>query len=287
MSHRPVAIAATLLALAACGRSSPGNDADSPSPPVTASAPATASAVPTSATTTKVPVYYLGGPAARPVLYREFRSVAKSDAVVRTAVEAMLHLTPLDTDYRTYWPVGSTVLGVTVSGGTATVDLSADARDVTTSTANERQSLQQLVHTVTAADPAVTAVRVTFGGQVHETLWGHAGTNGTLTRAAQSETLAAVWVIEPAHHASVHPAFTVTGTASVFEATVSWNVTRGGAVLAHGFVDASTGAPGRGDYTVHVTLPAGTAGDVVFTAWESSAEDGSVVAPDSKTYAVS
>lgn len=274
-----------LLALAACTRSTP-NAAVSPTASPTTQAPSVSpTSSPAASGSIRVPVYYLGG-TSRPVLYREFRSVPRTSAVVRAAVDAMLHLTPLDADYRSYWPTAATVRGVSLSGATATVDLSANARQVTTSTANEKQSLQQLVHTVTAAAPKVTSVRLLFDGATQPTLWGHVSTTDPISRAPQADTLAPVWVLEPALSVPVSRTFTVTGTASVFEATVSWSVTRGDATLAHGAVTASIGAPGRGDYTVRVTLPAGTTGDVVFTAWEESAEDGSVTFPDSKTYRV-
>lgn len=294
MTRRLLATAAVLVALAACSDGAkPSVDAtSSPAASDTASPSATATSAPSVSTspagTMRVPVYYLGGTTSRPVLFREFRSVVRSTAVVRSAVEAMLHLAPLDSDYRSVWPSSTQVLGVSVSGSVATVDLSGNARTASAGGETEQASLQQLVHTVTAAAPAITGVRLHFDGRTEESLWGHVDTRGTLTRRPAVDTLAAVWVVEPAHQARVARTFVVTGTATVFEATVSWAVTRPGssAQLAKGFVTATAGGPERGDYTVNVTLPAGTTGDVVFTAWESSAEDGSVLHPDSKTYRV-
>lgn len=302
MNSRLIAAAAAVVALTACN-----GDASSPSaqpsatttvttsatptatPPLTASATPTATATPTASTERmRVPVYYLGGADDRPVLFREFRSVPKSSGVIKAAVDAMLHLAPADTDYYSAWPKATTVKGVSMSGTTATIDLSGNARSVTSTRAKEQASVQQLVYTVTAAAPAVKAVRLRFDGATAPTLWGKVDVSGNLTRAASANTIAAIWIIEPVHKARVSRTFTVKGTATVFEATVSWAVTKPGSStqLAHGFVTASNGAPARGDFTVKVTLPAGTTGDVVFTAWESSAEDGRVTHPDSKTYRV-
>jgi spore germination protein GerM len=287
--RRLLTIAVALLASAACSNGTsprsivPTESPVATTPPAGTSPPASPTA--TSATTMRVPVYYLGG-SDRVVLYREFRSVPRSTAVVRSAVDAMLHLTPLDTDYRSLWPRATTVLGVSVSGTTATVDLSKDARGVTTTAASEQASLQQLVYTVTGAAPSVTAVRLHVGGATPATLWGHVDTTKPLARADQSQTLGPVWVLEPVHHATVHRTFTVTGTASVFEATVSWSVTKAGKTLASGAENATAGGPARGTYSVTVTLPSGTSGDVVFTAWEASAEDGRVTFADTKTYRV-
>lgn len=300
---RLLATAVVLAALAACSNdaspsveatvtTAPATTSSSPSATTTATSGPTASAStsPSPTGTMRVAVYYLGGGASarRPVLYREFRTVPRSAGVVRAAVDAMLHLAPNDTDYRSVWPVSTQVRGVSVSGNVATVDLSANARTASAGAEVEKVSLQQLVHTVTAAAPSVTGVRLRFDGQTKETLWGHVDTRGTLTRAPSTDVVAPIWVTEPAQQARVSRTFTVKGTATVFEATVQWKVTRPGSAtkLASGFVTATKGAPERGDFTVSVTLPAGTTGDVVFTAWESSAQDGSVLWPDSKTYRV-
>ncbi|HWL36607.1 MAG TPA: Gmad2 immunoglobulin-like domain-containing protein [Frankiaceae bacterium] len=298
MSRRLIAAVVAVLALTACGEdgTTPGATATTPpatqTPSATPSATASASVSPSpTATSTekmRVPVYYLGGTQDRPVLFREFRSVPKSTGVVNAALDAMLHLAPSDSDYYSLWPSGTKIAGIATSGAVATVDLSANARSVKTTRAMELASLQQLVHTVTAAAPSITTVRLRFDGKTEPTLWGRVDTSTTLKRAAQIDTIAPIWVVEPALNAKVTRKFTVTGTAAVFEATVSWAVTRPGSStqLAHGFVTATNGAPARGNFTVNVTLPAGTTGDVVFTAWESSAEDGRVTFPDSKTYRV-
>jgi hypothetical protein len=63
------------------------------------------------------------------------------------------------------------------------------------------------------------------------------------------------------------------GTASVFEATVSWQLRQGERVVREGFSTASTGAPGRGEWSAVVDAPAGS---YELWAFESSAEDGSI-----------
>jgi hypothetical protein len=234
-----------------------------------------------------VPVYYLHTDA-KAKLYREYRTVPRTTAVVRAAVDAMLHQAPLDPDYRSAWPAATTILGISVSGSVATVDLSAAARSNTATETVERQSLQQLVHTVTAAAPSLTGVRLHFDGATRPTLWGHVATTGTITRAPSADTLGDVWVVSPAQRATVSRTLVVKGTASVFEATVSWSLRRlSGGQVSSGSVTATTGAPGRGDFTVTVTVPASVTGDVVFTAWESSAEDGRVLSPDDKRFTLS
>ena len=76
----------------------------------------------------------------------------------------------------------------------------------------------------------------------------------------------------------------VSGSASVFEATLQWRLTRSGTEVAKGVSTASIGAPARGTWTAGLgRLPAGT---YTFTASEISAEDGSVHAEDGTTFTV-
>ncbi len=304
MNRRLIVTAAVTLALAACSNDASPPAANDPSAsgpttaPATTSAPPTSTATPTtspsptstaSATATAsptgsmtVPVYYLG---LNNKLFREFRTVPRSSGVVRAAVDAMLHVTPLDPDYTSLWPKATQVRGASISGDTATVDLTGNARTASAGADAEQQSVQQLVYTVTAAAPAVKKVRLRFDGQTKDTLWGHVDTRGDLTRAGQIETHGRIWITSPEQLTTVGRTFTVKGSATVFEATVSWSLRRlNGTPIKSGFATATQGAPGRGDWTVSVTIPASVTGDVVFKAWESSARDGSVQHPDDKRW---
>ncbi|HVF06541.1 MAG TPA: Gmad2 immunoglobulin-like domain-containing protein [Frankiaceae bacterium] len=294
-----------LAALSACGTdrapaarasgdptSPPASATTTTSAPPASSASSSASTSPSApATSARVGVYYLGtggGKHPRPVLFREFRAVNAAAGAdrIRAAVAAMLHDAPADRDYSSLWPRSTKVLGVTISGDVATVNLSSDAQSASASSSQEGASVQQLVHTVTAAAPAVRGVRLRFDGRTRDSLWGHVDTSGTLRRAPAIDWLAAVWVVEPGEGARVGRTFTVDGVATVFEGSVSWHVTQGGRTLASGAAQATEGAPGRGTFRASVTLPRGTTGNVVFTAFESSAEDGRMLNPDTKTFVV-
>jgi hypothetical protein len=140
--------------------------------------------------------------------------------------------------------------------------------------------VQQLVHTVTAADPSVRAVRLLVEGRPVETLWGAVDTSGPLTRGPAAEVLGPVW-LDVADGAVVSGRFG--GTASVFEATVSWQVRQGSRVVQEGFSTAAEGAPGRGAWSGELDVPAGS---YELWAFESSAEDGSVTWLDTKQITV-
>lgn len=298
--RRTSAIATGLVAvaaLAACGDTdtnagpaAPGTGPATSAPRTTAPKPAPATTAPSSPATTAgtmtIAVYYLTESDTRgPVLVREFRRVPRTTGVVRAAVDAMLHLEPLDPDYTSLWPRTTTVRGASISGDTATVDLSADAQRGQSGGQGEAVSLQQLVWTVTAAAPKVSKVQLLVEGRKVTDLWGHVDASAPQRREPSYEVLAAVQITRPEHGSKVDRSLTISGEATVFEANVSWSVidVETKKVYAKGFVTASIGAPGRGTWKASTTLPAAAAGrHVQVRAWESSAKDGSVTNLDTK-----
>ena len=182
----------------------------------------------------------------------------------------------------------TTVSGVTVAGGRIAVGLS-DAGPAGLPREQARLAVQALVWTATAAvGEGNLPVRFSVAGGA-TSLLGAYPTSATYTRPAADasyQDLAPIWVEAPAPGAILPSGQPVvaSGTASVFEATVPWRLTRSGAAVATGFSTASIGAPGRGTWTADLgPLPAGT---YTFTAYERSAEDGSVRAQDERTFTV-
>ena len=215
-----------------------------------------------------VPVYALGPTAAGPRLYREFRASAAADPI--EGAVAGLAVAPSDPDYRSPW------LGlpaqVSRSGTTATVTFD---RAPALAGATAQLAAQQVVYTVTAADPRVRAVRVVAPG-----LPAAAAT----ARAAASGVLAPVWLLDPVDGGTAGSRLTVSGTATVLAAAVGVEVRRGAEVLARATATASAGAPGRGEWTATLSVPPGS---YVVAAFERSAKDGAEVAVDTKRVTVS
>jgi hypothetical protein len=182
----------------------------------------------------------------------------------------------------------TTVPGVAVAGGQITVKLS-DAGHTGLPAEQARLAVQALVWTATAAvGQGNLPVRFSVAGGA-TSLLGAYPTSAAYTRPAADasyQDLAPIWVDTPAPGASLtsDQPVVASGTASVFEATVPWRLTRSGTAVATGFSTASIGAPGRGTWTADLgRLPAGT---YTFTAYERSAEDGSVRAQDESTFTV-
>lgn len=98
-----------------------------------------------------------------------------------------------------------------------------------------------------------------------------AGRHG-LTRADVTAFVPIILVESPADEQRVPADFDVTGTASVFEATLVVELRRGGDVLARQTVTAAEGAPGRGRFTARLRAPSSGAATVVLYA--PSAADG-------------
>lgn len=278
--------------VSASASASPGEGATAA--PASSAAPTATTSVSPSARTT-LAIYYLHDSGRGIRLQREWRSVPRTTTPIRAAVDAMLHLAPLDPDYTSLWPKATTIRGISVGGDTATVDLSADAARGSAGSEAEDVSLQQLVHTVTAAASGITRVRLRIDGRERDTLWGHADARGAMRRGSSTTYLATVSLETPQEGSRVGRSLRFGGSANTFEANVVWRITKrcaGGAacpgtpvVLRRGFATATSGSGTRGTWTVTTTLP-----DAAFTdggwieirAFESSPQDGSETFPDTK-----
>ena len=135
---------------------------------------------------------------------------------------------------------------VKIDAGTATVDLPKATQD----------EQAEIVYTLTQF---ASVQRVDVGGRTG------------LTRDDFASYVPPILVESPAADATVAQTFHVSGTASVFEATLVVQVARNGAVLEKQTVTASEGAPGRGtfDATLHATP-----GPATVQAFAPSAADG-------------
>jgi len=98
-----------------------------------------------------------------------------------------------------------------------------------------------------------------------------AGRTG-LTRADFASYVPPILVDRPAPGASVAPTFHVSGTASVFEATLVVQTVRDGKRVERKTVTASEGAPGRGTFDVRMHA---SPGPLTIRAFAPSAVDGS------------
>ena len=284
--------------------SATGGATDQPTTaPTTGSSPSGSSSSPTSSavsgatTTVALPAYFVGPIGDSVPTYKLFREFVRtpvpsgagdSDKVMASVALAMNAQPYSNTDgYLQPWS-GTTVTSATVTSGTIAVRLSGPGAEGFTPEV-QRLAVQQLVWTAQAAVGRGN-IPVRFeveSGQT--TLFGSISTDQSFTRPSSAESwkdLAPVWITSPTRD-QVLPsgsAVTVKGEATVFEATVSWELTRGTTVVSKGNAMATIGAPGRGQYGFDVgKLSPGT---YTVRAYEASAKDGAVAAEDSVTFTV-
>jgi hypothetical protein len=176
---------------------------------------------------------------------------------------------------RSQIPAGTDLLGVRISGGIATVDLSSSFES-SASAASMPLRLAQIVYTVTQF-PTVRGVRFSIEGQ-GVTVVGGIPVQSPQTRATDSGYLPAITVQSPAIGEQVASAVTVAGTADVFEATVSVRVLdSAGHEVARTFTTATCGTGCRGDYSVAVTYSVPRTQPGVIEVFESSAKNGQAI----------
>jgi hypothetical protein len=244
------------IPLAACGGASPGDGSVTGSPPVTSS--------PTSSTATGaeqgIRIWLVRG--GNPV--EVDRSGPVTDGVARQALTALLAgAVPGDPDGTvSMLRADATLADVAVADGIATVRFAgafagAEDRDL---------ALRQIVYTLTAFD-TVHWVRVVAAGEDP--------TPGLLNRTIVDGGTDQPPLIEITRAAYADGVVTVAGTADTFEANVLLRLRQGGTTLRSTHTTATCGSGCRGTYEARLPLPAGTHGDVVVEAYETSMADGS------------
>jgi hypothetical protein len=261
-----------------------GQTSSAPEPsesPETSETPPSDTPSPTPSPRDAVWVYYvMDDPASGPRLYREQHMLTPKDvpaAVV--AVGEMLTAPATDPDYSSPWPSEPLVRGYRVEGDTATIEL---ATFLSVGAQMEQVAVQQLVHTITANDERVKQVRLLVDGNAPSS--GHHDWSRPVERSPRIDVQGLIWLLTPAQDDTVGSPVALSGFGTAFEGTVSWEVRREGSdeVVADGFTQG--GANGEfGEFEDTAELAPGR---YEVRAFESSAEDGSPVHVDTKTFTV-
>ena len=310
--HRPLSLIAALLAtvalVAACGGSNgplgsvpvpstspdpsvalgspdvtpaPSDDRSTePSDTPSASAGPGTSAGPSPAPTgtTIVRAYFwLGGLPGSEGLVAVLRDVPATKSVAKAAVTAVLAGPTSGESGRsitTAIPDGSQLLGLSIDGGVATVDLSSEFESGGGS-ASVLTRLGQMVYTLTQF-PTVKSVVFQIEG-VTKHVFSSEGVvlDKPATRADYVALLPDIWVDRPAFNAAIGNPAHVTGNANVFEATFRISILdASGKVSADVQVMATCGTGCRGtfDTTIPYTVSKGQYG--ILRVYNPSARDG-------------
>ena len=277
-----VLLAAPLLLvalLAGCG--SDGDDGASSTTTAVTPATTTTSAGPGATTTTVA----AGGEADVLVYFTRDEKVATggeavaTPAVARGALEALLagpDGVEAGAGLATAIPGGVELLGVDISGGTATVDLSSDFGSGGGSLSMQLR-VAQVVFTLTQFD-SVDEVDVHLDGEAVDGIGGEGVPSEDLTRADFEDLTPLILVESPVPGETVSSPVRLRGLSNTFEANVRFTVTASdGTVLADGHTTATAGTGTWGTFSVDVPLDGSPTGAGTVTAFEDSAEDGSPV----------
>jgi hypothetical protein len=226
--------------------------------------------------TVNVPVYYVHDDGLALRLYREFHRTAMHPAGKIAAAVDQMFGPAVDPDYSSSWPKTTEVLSVTKSGDTATVDLSAFP---STGADAEGKAVQQLVYTVTATDNSVKKVRLLVNGKAPQS--GHSDWSQPVARAPMLDVQGFIWILAPTQGSKVGSPVKVTVYGTAFEGHVSLEVYKGGTKVAETFVTTAMGMFLEASTTIQLDP-----GSYELRAFESSAQDGSPLHVDTKTFTV-
>jgi hypothetical protein len=224
-----LAVAASFAAFAILGpdnaptATDPGSST-SPSPTTSPTETPTAPVV-------AVAAYYVGETPDGPRLYREFRSV-QTGAPFAEAVAA-LERTPLDPDYRTYWPAGS-IKSISFDGvgsdGVLQVhltDTSLHSRPATMDEATARLAVEQVIYTLQASAGARAPVQFMLDDNPIDQVFG-VPTSEPLANGPVLDTLALVSLTTPSEGMLVDndDPLVVEGVGNSFEGNIVTRVQR-------------------------------------------------------------
>ncbi|MDO5678313.1 MAG: GerMN domain-containing protein [Propionibacteriaceae bacterium] len=201
------------------------------------------------------PLYYVGRDEK---LYRELRDLQSTGNLVRSSLEALLSVVPLDPDYRTVWGPGQ-LLSAEIDGDKLVVDLSAEAYATLNSPVAAERARDQVVYTATelVGNPDLRVFFRMDGGRPPE---GFDSSEGYQRRGL--EPMPAVWISSPRNQAQLQ-----VGTNSIIgtvkpglgEPVVRITDLETGAIILEATAQTTAGENVEGwrVWTVTTTLPKG------------------------------
>ena len=224
-----------------------------------------------------LPVYYVADMNGRGTrLYREFHTLPSTpDTRAQTALAELFGGNAVDPDYSSLWPSGTQIRTLTVDGALATLDVTdfPDAGAVA-----QALAVQQVVWTVTGANPAVKKVQIKVNGQPPSSsaLAKPVGRASALRRAGRR--------LDHRTHRGTRRSkspvkVSVYGTG--FEGNVPIEIFQGDKQVAAQAVTTMMG--GFAEASTTFKLPAGT---YVARAYNENGKDGTLVLWDTKTFTV-
>jgi hypothetical protein len=222
-----------------------------------------------------------------PQIVLTYAEIPAVEGIARATLEKLFEGVPPDLpEIGTGINPDTEILGLTIEDGTARLDLSEDFQNSNLGSTADGIQIAQITATLLQFD---TVKRVLFlvEGEVPEYFFGHGIVlDGPQDLQDIDGRLPAIVVESPYPEETVDETFTVTGTANVFEANVSYRILDGdgfeveyraldadGNEVDPGFTTATSGSGTRGTYSFTVELIQET-DFVMIEVFQASAEDG-------------
>ena len=224
--------------------------------------------------TTDLTVYFMRGEK----IGAAHRVVSETKEVGAAAVRALLEgptAAEREAGLGTEIPDGTQLLGLSIDGGVATVDLSGEFESGGGSLSMLAR-VAEVVYTLTQF-PSVEKLRFELGGKAVQAI-GREGivVDSPVGRADYEDVTPAILVESPAVGDTVRSPLHARGTANTFEATFMVNIVDSeGKVIANTFETATSGSGQRGTFDVTVPFTLDRSGRGALIVFESSAADGS------------
>lgn len=228
--------------------------------------------------TMEIAVYYLKNTDTDMYLVREVHQVEKTPEIAAAALNELINVAPVTPGAVRVLPADTKILGINIEQGLATIDFSSEVLNANVGAGGEVLGIASIVNTLTEF-PTIQEVSFEVDGQVDKAMdwWGHVGLEEQPFHRDLSEVMEpAIWVTAPVSGQTIASPVEITGSAMVFEATVSYRLRDDqGNILAEGNTMASQGAPERGDFAGQLEFNATGPGNGQIEVFEVSMKDGS------------
>jgi hypothetical protein len=267
-------VGALLAAGAACG-----SDDDSGGTTTTAPSSTTTTTEATTTTepedVTEVRAYFMHDEKVGPVAREATGVNVAADAITGLLEGPSAEET--EVGFTTAIPEGTELLGVDITDGVATVDLSQEF-GTGGGSLSMMSRVAQVVFTLTQF-PTVDSVAFSIEGQPVTALGGEGLVlEAPQTRADWEDLSPAILVESPLPFADVTSPLEVSGTANTFEAVFQLNVTDGEGLIVYDHAEMATSGTGtRGTFDVTATFDVPRPGRGAVIVFEYSAKDGSQI----------
>ncbi len=225
-------------------------------------------------------VYYVKITDKDAYLVREVHEVTAAERIEIAALEQLIHGEPVTEGAFRVLPPHTSVIGIDVVDGLATIDFSREVLNANVGAAGEALGIQSIVNTLTEL-PEIEQVMFLVEGEFDERAqdwWGHIGLAELqpFERDLSMVWEPVIWVNEPAPGIEVSSPLTVQGSARVYEATVNLRlVDQDGEVLVDTFTTATAGGPARGEFETALAFPVPSTGEGRLEVFWISPKDGS------------